>query len=266
MFFASGLANGAWSAIGYANRIFQFPVGILVTAFLVPLFPVFSSLVGKGDIDEVRRYFNKGIGALNFIAFPMLIAIVLLAHDAVFLVFQRGEFGEEATAMVSLALTFLGFGIIPYVFRDCITRIYYAFNDSKTPFLIAVSSILLKFLFNFLLVERLGIGGITMSTTLVTLINATWLGLLLRKKMDMKYGIYFKNIFKTGCAALLTYGFCFLIYQNFMALDYTNWFLVAIKTALMLAICCIIYVITAYIFKVEFVKETAVRIYENFRR
>lgn len=266
MFFASGLSDGAWSAIGYANRIFQFPVGILVTAFLVPLFPVFSSLVGKGDIDEVRRYFNKGIGALNFIAFPMLIAIILLAHDAVFLVFQRGEFGEDATAMVSLALTFLGFGIIPYVFRDCITRIYYAFNDSKTPFLIAVSSILLKFLFNFMLVEKLGIGGITMSTTLVTLINATWLGLLLRKKMDMKYGIYFKNIFKTGSAAVLTYGFCFLIYQNFMTLDYTNWFLVAIKTALMLAICCIIYIIMAYIFKVEFVKETAVKIYETFRR
>ena len=52
-----------------------------------------------------------------------------------------------------------------------------------------------------------------MSTTLVTLVNATWLGLLLKKKMDMKYGIYFKNIFKTGCAALMTYGICLLIYR-----------------------------------------------------
>lgn len=266
MFFASQLAEGAWSAVGYANRIFQFPVGILVTAFLVPLFPVFSHLVGEENTAEVRRYFNKGIGALNFIAFPMLVAIILLAHDAVFLVFQRGEFTAEATNMVTLALTFLGFGIIPYVFRDCITRVYYAFNDSKTPFLIAVSSILLKFLLNFFLVKSLGIGGITLSTTLVTLINATWLGILLKKKMDMQYGIYFKNIFQTGAAAILTYAVCLLIYNSFFILNYTNWFAVALKTAIMLVLCCIIYIIFALIFKVEFVKEMAVRLYENIKR
>ena len=39
MFFASTLREGAWTSVVFANRIFQFPVGILVTAFLVPLFP-----------------------------------------------------------------------------------------------------------------------------------------------------------------------------------------------------------------------------------
>ena len=262
MFFASKLAEGAWSAIGYANRIFQFPVGILVTAFLVPLFPMFSSLVGKGRYDDVRNYFNKGIGVLNFIAFPMLVAIVLLAHDGVYLVFQRGAFGENATAMVTLALIYLGFGIIPYVFRDCITRVYYAFNDSKTPFLIALSSIILKFVFNMLLTEKFGIAGITMSTTLVTLVNATWLGLLLKKKMDMKYGIYFKNIFKTGCAALMTYGICLLIYR--LSPAYTSWLFIAVKTFLMLILCGIVYIISAVICRVDFVFELKGRIYEAF--
>ncbi|MCR5260928.1 MAG: murein biosynthesis integral membrane protein MurJ [Candidatus Gastranaerophilales bacterium] len=265
MFFSSQLAEGAWSAIGYANRIFQFPVGILVTAFLVPLFPVFSNLVGRGETDEVRRYFNKGISALNFIAFPMLVAIVLLAHDAVFLVFQRGEFTHEATMMVTLALTYLGFGIIPYVFRDCITRIYYAFNDSKTPFLIAVSSILLKLLLNFFLVKKLGIGGITLSTTLVTLINATWLGLLLRKKMDMKYGIYFMNIFKTGIASVLTYFVCLQIYRHYFVTDYSSWLAVFINTCIILLLCCMIYIVFAFIMRVEFVRDAVRKVYENFR-
>ena len=47
MFFTSAISEGAWTAIGYANRIFQFPVGILVTAFLVPLFPIFPDLWQK---------------------------------------------------------------------------------------------------------------------------------------------------------------------------------------------------------------------------
>ena len=263
MFFASKLTEGAWSAIGYANRIFQFPVGILVTAFLVPLFPMFSSFVGKGQLDEVRKYFNKGIGVLNFMAFPMLVCILLLAHDGVYLVFQRGAFGENATNMVTLALIYLGFGIIPYVFRDCITRVYYAFNDSKTPFLIALSSIVLKFVFNMLLTERFGIAGITMSTTLVTLINATWLGLLLKKKMDMKYGIYLKNLLKTGFAAVITYFICVLIYK--ITPQYSTWLLVAVKTFLMVIACGLVYVVTAFILRVEFVSEMKERIYENFR-
>lgn len=266
MFFSSQLAEGAWSAIGYANRIFQFPVGILVAAFLVPLFPVFSNLAGKGDKESIRLYFNKGIGALNFIAFPILIAIILLAHDAVFLIFQRGQFNQNATTMVTLALTYLGFGIIPYVFRDCITRIYYAFNDSKTPFLIALCSILMKFLLNFLLVKQLGIGGITLSTTLVTLINATLLGLLLRKKIDMQYSVYFRNLFKIAVCSVITYVICYLIYQNFMILDYTSWLSVLIKSCIMLISCGIIYIVLCFIMKVEFLKETAAKIYEAFKR
>jgi putative peptidoglycan lipid II flippase len=135
MFFASQLSSGAWSSIGYANRIFQFPVGILVTAFLVPLFPIFSKLVGEKNYKDIRYYFNKGVGVLKFVSFPILICIILLASDAVCIIFQRGAFDKNATIMVSQALIFLSIAIIPYVFRDSVTRIFYSFNDSKTPFL-----------------------------------------------------------------------------------------------------------------------------------
>ena len=57
MFFASSLREGAWTAIGYANRVFQFPVGILVTAFLVPLFPIFSRLVMEQDYEGIKNYY-----------------------------------------------------------------------------------------------------------------------------------------------------------------------------------------------------------------
>ena len=87
MFFASQLQEGAWSAIGYANRLFQFPVGVLVTAFLVPLFPIFSKLVGEKDYDNIRYYFNKGVGLLNFVAFPILVLIILLSTNAIQLIF-----------------------------------------------------------------------------------------------------------------------------------------------------------------------------------
>ena len=206
MFFASTLKEGAWTSVVFANRIFQFPVGILVTAFLVPLFPIFSRLAGEGDMDSIKRYFNKGVGVLFFVGIPMLLLILLLAKDGISLIFERGAFNANAVIMVSEALCFLSFSILPYVFRDSITRVYYAFNDSKTPFIIAMSSIGLKAFLNWLLILKLdmGIAGITMSTSFVTLFNAVFLGLFIYRKIKLDYKSLFYNLAKMLLAGGLT--------------------------------------------------------------
>ena len=255
MFFASQLQEGAWSAIGYANRLFQFPVGVLVTAFLVPLFPIFSKLVGEKDYDNIRYYFNKGVGLLNFVAFPILILIILLSTNAIQLIFQRGAFNEVATIMVSEALCYLSVSIIFYVFRDSITRVFYAFNDSKTPFLVALSSIIIKFILNMIFVKQLGIGGITLSTSFVTLINGFWLGLLIKKKMHMDYGIYFKNILKMAVISVTTYYICLGAYKLWdKYFEPTQIFLI-IKIILITLLCGIVYSIFAAIIKIPYVFE-----------
>ena len=170
---------------------------ILVTAFLVPLFPIFARLVGDKDFDGIRNYFNKGVGVLFFGAIPIIIGILTVGTDAVSLVFERGEFDSTATFMVAEALWFLSVSIIPYVFRDSITRVYYSFNDSATPFTVAFSSIVLKVFLNWILISKMGfgIGGITLSTSLVTLFNACVLGILIVKKMRMNYRELFINLF-----------------------------------------------------------------------
>jgi peptidoglycan biosynthesis protein MviN/MurJ (putative lipid II flippase) len=75
--------------------------------------------------------------------------------------------------------------MLPYFLRDTLTRVFYAYNDSKTPLLVGVSAIGVKWLLNTLLVGgvwlNLGVGGITASITLVTLINLGWLMLLVRR-------------------------------------------------------------------------------------
>ena len=265
MFFASQLREGAWTAIGYANRVFQFPVGILVTAFLVPLFPIFSKLVGEKKYDDVKYYFHKGIGLLNFVAIPIMFGIIMLAYDAVQLIFQRGEFNSDATYMVSQALIFLSFAIIPYVFRDSVTRIFYSFNDSKTPFIVALSSIILKFILNALFINKLGIAAITLSTSLVTLFNATILGTILLKKINLEYKLYFKNLAKMIASAILAFALNYVLYK-FWIVDTTNWFLLAFRTFGIFTLSMITYVIFSALFKVEFVGELIERIKNYIRR
>lgn len=264
MFFASTLQEGAWTSVVFANRIFQFPVGILVTAFLVPLFPLFSRLAGEGEdkYQEIRDYFNKGVGVLLFAAIPIIIFILLLGKDGVSLVFERGAFNSNAVLMVTEALCFLSFSILPYVFRDSITRIYYAFNDSKTPFMIALSAIALKAVLNWLLILRLdmGIAGITLSTSLVTLFNATVLGLLIHKKIKLDYKKLFISFGKMILAGVLTFFICMIGCKYFDTLSLPKYLFETVKIAVIMVLCLVVYSGFNIIFKTEYAGELLKRI------
>jgi len=253
MFFASQLQTGVWTAIGYANRVYQFPLGVLVTAFLVPLFPLFSKLVAANNLSEVKYYFNRGIGMLNFLAIPIIIIIALCGYEGVQLIFQRGAFDANATALVSEALFFLSIGLIPYVFRDSITRVFYSFNDSKTPFIVALLSIFVKVALNYLFITVLhyGIGGITFSTTLVTLLNATLLGTLIRRKLDMDYKPYFMNILKMLIAGALAYTVLFPLNKFWLA---AGTFALFIKLAAMVLLCFGLYFVFSLLLKNVYAK------------
>ena len=264
MFFASTLREGAWTSVVFANRIFQFPVGILVTAFLVPLFPIFSRLAGEGEgkFDEIRNYFNKGVGTLFFAAIPIIILILTLAKDGISLIFERGAFNSDAVIMVTEALCFLSFSILPYVFRDSITRVYYAFNDSKTPFIIAMSSIALKAFLNYLLILKfdMGIAGITLSTTFVTLFNAVMLGLLIHKKIKLAYKDLFVNFAKMIVAGVLTFVICTFASNWFNSVDLPKYLFESVKIISVMSLCLIVYTILNLALKMEYAKELVKRL------
>ena len=262
MFFASNLVLGAWTAVVFANRIFQFPVGILVTAFLVPLFPIFSRLAGEGDENSIKTYFNKGVGVLLFAAIPMIIFILLLAQDGISLVFERGAFNSNAVLMVSEALCFLSFSILPYVFRDSITRVYYAYNDSKTPFVIATSTIVLKAFLNWLLILKLnmGIAGITLSTSLVTLFNATMLGLFIHKRIKLDYKSLFINFGKMLLAGALTFAAGLYMCHLFNSIILPKYVFELVKIITVMFACGTVYTILNIIFKMDYAKELLARL------
>lgn len=181
MFFVSQLAAGGWTAIVLGNRLIQLPIGVLTIAMLVPLFPRFSRWVADKDFESLKTNFRDGILSLWLLSFPIIVLIILVGHSAIALLFQRGEFDAQDTLLVGSVLMVLSFSILPYILRDGITRVFYAFNDSKTPLLAGGLSIVLNAIFNALLVGPLGVAGIALSTVIVTISNAAILSVLVRR-------------------------------------------------------------------------------------
>lgn len=264
IFFASGLEQGQWTAYGYANRIFQFPVGLMLSALLVPLFPLFSRLVAQNKFDEVRHYFNKGVGSLIYVGAFLMIFIFISRTDLISLALERGAFDSSATLMVSEVLFVISLSIIPYMFRDSITRIYYSFNDSKTPFIIAISSILLKFIFNSILVKPFGINGIAMSTVIITTINAALLAFLIRKRISLGYRAFVSQIFKILICALIAFligDFVNILLDKFLA---DGFIFKIIRVGIIFTISLISYILSSLTLKVEYLSDVKEKLAAKF--
>jgi putative peptidoglycan lipid II flippase len=190
---------------------------------------------------------------------------MLVAKDGVSLVFERGAFNSNAVLMVTEALCFLSFSILPYVFRDSITRVYYAFNDSKTPFIVATSSIVLKAFLNWLLILKLnmGIAGITLSTSFVTLFNAVVLGALIHNKIKLDYKKLFINFGKMSVAGILTFFVCLFACKYFDTLTLSKYLLETVKIAGVMILCIITYSGLNILFKMEYAGELLRRLKRN---
>jgi len=251
MFFASQLPEGSWSAISYANKIFQFPVGIIMTAMLVPLFPVFSNLIGKSDWETLKFYFHKGLSSLWFLAFPIFSLFLVFSHDAIKLLFERGQFNAEDTRMVAAALIFLAVSIFPYVARDTLTRIFYAFDDTKTPFFIALMSIGTKAVMNFFFTKPFGLAGITLSTAVMASINMLWLAFLIRKKINLDYKRIRTPLLKIVLATIVMTSVAYLSNNMFNHILGESRIFLAINLVVSSILSLGVYFIVAILLKIE---------------
>ena len=250
MFFTSGLEEGAWSAVSYGNKIFQFPVGVITTAFLVPLFPMFSSFVGQKDFSSLKEYFHKGLNSLWFLSFPVFALMAIFSYDAIKFLFERGAFDADDTFLVSQALFFLSVSIIPYVARDAVTRVFYAFGDSKTPFMIAVLSIAVKSVMNFIFVKIFGVGGITLSTTIVTFFNMIMLGILIMPKINLEYAKFVKPLLKVSVSTFVMSVAGFMMRGAFLLGEESN-LLIGIKLCVISIVCLGIFFVVSVLLKDE---------------
>jgi len=183
MFFTSYLPVGGWTAVILGNRLIQFPIGVLQTALLVPIFPRFSRAAASGDTESIRKDFRTGVVSLWLISIPMLVLLLMDTEPIIRLIFQHGSFDASGTKMVSQAMIGLAFQMLPYFARDSITRVFFAYHDSKTPLIVALIAIGFNAFFDWLFAGYMGLGvmGITLSTTAVTIINMTLLSILSRK-------------------------------------------------------------------------------------
>ncbi len=185
-YFASGLPVGSISALTYANFLYQLPLGIMLTALLVPMLPVLNESVLLNDNKEVfKKNINKSLRSLIFISVPATFILICSGEQLIQVMLERGAFDKESTLLTYLVLTGYSISLIFYAARDLLVRAFYALDNAKIPFYSSFISILLIYVFClfFIKILHLEAPGIAVSISFVTIFNMLILSILLRKKI-----------------------------------------------------------------------------------
>src|SRR6202012_2693143 len=180
-FIASFLPVGSRTALYYADRINQLPLGVLGIALGTVLLPQMSTLLAKKDRAGSDAAQNRSAALTLLLTLPFAAAFIAIPGTIMRAVFAHGAFNSQAAGLAAMALRAYGAGLAAMALLRIVQSTFYARHDTLTParatVIALVSNILLKvvFVWGF----HLGVAGIALGTALGAWINVvllTWLG------------------------------------------------------------------------------------------
>ena len=181
LFFAAFIP-GTLAALGYANLLVQAPLGIVSNIILVPFLPIFSRASDPSQWGELKGYIRQSLVLVALTMLPMSALIVTLAQPIVKVVYERGAFGEEAVALVTILLVAYGAGMFIYLARDVMVRVFYALGDGQTPFRISLVNIVVNGVLDYVFFNWLGPAGLVIATIGVNVVSLVAMTVLLHRK------------------------------------------------------------------------------------
>ncbi|PKN31387.1 MAG: murein biosynthesis integral membrane protein MurJ, partial [Deltaproteobacteria bacterium HGW-Deltaproteobacteria-20] len=178
---ASFLPEGSVSYLYYADRLFQFPLGVFGVAVGVATLPSLSLLAAPEKRAEFRETLATSLGLTLFVNLPAAAGLAGLSLPLVDLLFGRGEFSSVAVHGTSMALLGYVVGLPAFSSVRSLASAYYALGDTRTPVRVALGSLCVFVVAGYTGMQVLGHVGLALASSLSAWINVVLLGFLLRR-------------------------------------------------------------------------------------
>ena len=180
--FASFLVNGSVSWLYYADRLMEFPAGMLGAALGTILLPSLSKTHANQDGEEFSRLLDWGLRLTLLLALPSALALAILAAPLISTLFQYGKFDATDVDMTRQALVAYSIGLIGMILVKVLAPGFYARQDIKTPVKIGIFTLAMTQLMNLAFIFPLRHAGLALSIGLAACLNAALLFHTLRKR------------------------------------------------------------------------------------
>jgi putative peptidoglycan lipid II flippase len=181
---ASLLPVGSISALYYADRVAQLPLGVVGIAIGTALLPLLARQLRAGSVDAAMANQNRAIEVGLLFGLPAGVALWLLAEPIIRILFERGHFGPQDTLRAGGALAAYAIGLPAFVMVKALTPGFFAREDTRSPLFVALAAIAANVVLNaiFLLGTGLAVAGVALASSMSGWLNAVLLAALLLRR------------------------------------------------------------------------------------
>jgi putative peptidoglycan lipid II flippase len=193
---ASFQPEGSVSAITYAFTLMLMPQAAIAQSIAIASMPTFCAQYALGQLSEMRASLATIMRGVLLLSLPASLGLALLRTPLVAALFQRGNFDQRSTELVTWALLWYAAGLVGHSLVEVLSRAFYSLHDTKTPVLIGAVAMGLNVLFSFVFSAwfvRLGWlphGGLALANSLATSLEAAGLIALMHRRLGGLDGRY----------------------------------------------------------------------------
>ena len=218
---ASGF-EGAVPVLNYANRLYIVVTGVFSFVVTNLIFPKLSRANSAEKNDESKALLVTSLKAVSMVILPIMGMFIILSEPIISVIYNHGKF--DAVAQTSLALSCYSAGMIGMSVNEVLSKAFFSMQNSKTPMVNAVISMVCNIVLAYLLSSVLGVGGLALATAGGSIVNAVLNYLCMTKKQGRLFNENDrKDIIKIISAALLMSATVFVCYLLLKTWSQTGW-------------------------------------------
>ncbi len=178
---ASTLESGSLSVFNLANNLAFFPIGIFGISFAVAAFPALSVHVKNSEL--FIKTFSKTFRNILFFIVPSTVILMTLKAQIIRVIFGTGRFDWNDTIMTLQTLEYFAISLFAQATIPLLSRMFFAQEDSKTPFMLGLASAILNIVLSYYLSIKMGVGGLALAFSIASIFNFILLWIFLKARM-----------------------------------------------------------------------------------
>jgi len=199
---ATFLPAGALSALYYADRLNQLPIGVIGIAIGTVLLPEMSRRLTLGDDAGAAASQRRAFDFTLLFSVPFVAAFLTVPDVIMRAMFARGAFSKADAAAAGATLAAYAIGLIPFVLIRSAVATFYARKDTATPVKAALTGVAVNVALKIALVGSLAQVGLALATA-----AGAWVNLLLVIGFAVRAGhLTFDRAFLISLAKFLITG------------------------------------------------------------
>ena len=176
-------SEGAAAALVFAQRLYQFPLGVFGIAIATAIFPALSRAAAKkadeghdsAKSDGLREILQRGLRLAVFIGLPASVGMILVRVPLTRIIFEYGRVEEKDVLLIAVVLFGYATSVWAYSVVHVLTRAFYAVKDVHTPLRISVAMVSCNFCLNLTWIWFLGVSGLAWSTAACAVVQVIFL-------------------------------------------------------------------------------------------